>query len=586
VTRALAAAAAIVGLTLASAPSVALGANAQTLGGLQLGPPDKPGDDGENGDGEAVNASPIALKPAPVVVSPRAESVAVVIYRARAVSTWRLTHGEGDPDGVALITETRTLDLPAGPAVIRFEGVSDRIAPQTASVEGLPAAVLERNFDYDLLSPGSLIAKSLGRTVRLIDTNLKTGKSTERRAILRSGPDGVMLETDGRFEAFQCSAVPQRLVFDRLPDGLSDRPTLSLRTEAGKPGRYTVKLSYLATGLNWSADYVARVRPDGKTLDLEGWITLANAGEVGFHDAPTQVVAGRLALTGDDRAVEVEALTRGDSCWPRRPPWGRVGPALADVLVPPPMAVSAPLMREDRAEIVVTGRKRATQEDLGDYKLYTLPEPTTVAARQTKQVLFLAQAAVPFRRVYRYVVAWPEDETPQAPTVILRLENTTAGGLGLPLPAGNVSVRGQGAAGTPLLIGEAPIRDTPKGLPVKLSLGPAHTVSVTQRVLDATFVAIPDPRVPSQAIVRTEHEITVANPLDQPATVEIVHPASGEPDFKLVSESRAHGLDAGDLVWTLTVPAGRRAVLRYREEALRTGPRSLWEKHRATAARP
>ena len=35
----------------------------------------------------------------------------------------------------------------------------------------------------------------------------------------------------------------------------------------------------------------------------------------------------------------------------------------------------------------------AIQSELGDYKLYTLPEPTTVAARQTKQVAFLDQHA-------------------------------------------------------------------------------------------------------------------------------------------------------------------------------------------------
>ena len=56
-------------------------------------------------------------------------------------------------------------------------------------------------------------------------------------------------------------------------------------------------------------------------------------------------------------------------------------------------------------EIIVTGsrvtRKLAEQGELGDYKIYTLPEPTTVAARQTKQVRFLDQPSVTYERVYQ-----------------------------------------------------------------------------------------------------------------------------------------------------------------------------------------
>jgi hypothetical protein len=489
------------------------------------------------------------------VVSAGPDRVAVTIYRGRPVSTWRLTHHPAGraAGGLALITETRTIDLPAGPAVIRFEGVSDQIVPQTAGVEGLPAKALERNFDYDLLTPGSLIAKSLGQAVELVDTNPKTGKVTSRRAVLRSGPDGVVLDVGGNVEAFQCDRVPQRLVFERIPEGLSDRPTLSLKTDAAKPGHYTVRLSYLATGFNWSADYVARVRPDGKTLDLEGWITLANATAESFNDAPTQVVAGRLALTGEDRAVNVEPLLRAADCWERNPPWSRPPRLPLPAPAPPaPLMLHQPPMAMMVKEAIVTGSRArmARQEDLGDYKLYTLPEPTTVAAQQSKQVLFLARAAVPFRRVYRYRVdPGGHDDRPKAPEIVLKLDNSAAGGLGLPLPAGTVSVREPAADGGLVFTGETRVEDTPKGLPVKLQIGRAATVSVTQKVVEA------DGR-------RVRYEVSAVNPLPVPATVEIVHPAVGR-DFRVVASSRPHGSDAGDPAWTLVVPPGGREVLTY-----------------------
>ena len=75
----------------------------------------------------------------------------MVIYRDRPVDTVELMERSRqswsrlDREGLALIVETRTIDVPAGDAVIRFEGVSTGIVPQSVTIEGLPSAVLEQN---------------------------------------------------------------------------------------------------------------------------------------------------------------------------------------------------------------------------------------------------------------------------------------------------------------------------------------------------------------------------------------------------------------------------------------------------------
>jgi hypothetical protein len=56
-------------------------------------------------------------------------------------------------EGFALITETRTVHLPAGLSRLRFEGVADGIEPASAIVTGLPEGVIEKNRDAKLLSP-------------------------------------------------------------------------------------------------------------------------------------------------------------------------------------------------------------------------------------------------------------------------------------------------------------------------------------------------------------------------------------------------------------------------------------------------
>ncbi len=60
--------------------------------------------------------------------------------------------------GFALISETRTVHLPAGLSQLRFEGVADGIEPASAIVTGLPAGVIEKNREGKLLSPSALIA--------------------------------------------------------------------------------------------------------------------------------------------------------------------------------------------------------------------------------------------------------------------------------------------------------------------------------------------------------------------------------------------------------------------------------------------
>src|SRR5690606_19589717 len=113
---------------------------------------------------------------------------------------------EGGTDyGLAMVSESRTVELPAGDSTIIFRAVADGIVPQTVAIEGLPARLAESNFDYDLLTPGTLIEKSLGRVVRVVSTDRTSGRQIERPATLLSGPQGVLLDYGESVEALDCS---------------------------------------------------------------------------------------------------------------------------------------------------------------------------------------------------------------------------------------------------------------------------------------------------------------------------------------------------------------------------------------------
>jgi len=508
-------------------------------------------------------------------VSARPDTATVVIYRDQPVDTVQLMEQSRQPwnrldrEGLALIVETRTVDLPAGEGIIRFRGLATGVVPQSAVLEGLPAHVVERNADFDLLSPASLMEKSVGEVVRVVRTNPATGEQVEKAAVIRAGAQGTVLEIDGRFEALDCSGQTERVIFDRVPEGLGDQPVLSVRTRAERAGRHTVTLAYLATGLQWSADYVARLDPSDGTLDLTGWVTLANFGGTGFSDAPVQVVAG--TLRKDAGTVPVEPMVRyqQNQCWPQGTTTfgsGEYGYGNAYIgatrkedrveysgpPMPAPMA-----MRSAVEDIVVTGSRVARQGELGDYKIYTLPEPTTVAARQTKQVRFLEREGVAYERVYRANLLSADDES-RPSEIILKLKNEEAAGLGVALPGGSVAVMQPDGAGGVLLTGQDRFEDKGVGLPVRLTFGQSPDVRVQTRLVksgSSTRGAV--------TTDRSEVETIVTNARSEPVTVELVADAAMSRGFRIRSQSlRSRIDDTGYPVWTLSVPANGAATLK------------------------
>ncbi|MDM8695570.1 hypothetical protein, partial [Klebsiella pneumoniae] len=114
-------------------------------------------------------------------------------------------------------------------------------------------------------------------------------------ATIVAGPQpGVVLRTPAGIETLRCSGLPERVTFAGVPAGLSSKPVLSVATTSASARTVTVRLSYLASGFDWRASYVASVAADGRTLDLFAWLTLANANPETFALAEVSAVAGRL----------------------------------------------------------------------------------------------------------------------------------------------------------------------------------------------------------------------------------------------------------------------------------------------------
>lgn len=439
-------------------------------------------------------ASPVVAQS--VIVSPEPETVSLTVYRAQ-------NRGENPiskdwPQGYALITETRTVQIPAGDAVIRFEGVAEGMFPESAIVTGLPNGVREKNRDARLLSPQGLVDAYLKRAVTLTRTNRATGVMRTQEAFITAGPNGgVVLQTADGYEALHCTGLPERMSYGGAPTNLSSKPTLSVLTTSEKAVTAKLTLTYMSAGFDWEANYVAQVQPrdaEGKgKVDFFAWLTLANGGNQSFIDANTMAIAGEPNRV--NRAPQARptggALTF--TCWPsqrtHQVPY-RLGYDPEVYPAPPPSPMMAAGYADASAEeVVVTARRRdeksmspvavivAEQENLGDLKLYRIPERVTVNAKGQKQVAMLVKPGATFHQYYTANVDdYSDDSEPMS--IMMRGDNTTAKGLGLPMPGGQVAIFEDSKYG-PLLAGETSMNGKAVGEEIEMRVGSSADVRMT-----------------------------------------------------------------------------------------------------------
>jgi len=425
-------------------------------------------------------------------------------------------------DGFGLVKDRRAAALAAGVNALAFEGVSGRMIPSSALVRaGDGVRVLEQNFEFDLLSPRTLLERSVGRTVRVVRARPDTGEEIVETATVLAVGDGPVLRIGDRIE----TGVPGRLVFDSVPAGLRAQPTLLIEAESAAAGEAPIELTYLTEGLGWRAEYAAELDADGGALALGAWASLSNATGVAFADADVRLIAG---------SVRREAER------------------------PLPMLQSRAMMAGAPAE------DAARREAVGDVHLYALPRAVTLANNQTKQVALLS-AAVPVERRYhrqRWIAEMPERagiEPPAIyrPEVSLTFVNAAESGLGVPLPAGLVRVYERDSRGGIQFTGERSIAHAAPGEAVTLRVGEAANIGIRYRQTEFTADGLPE------RAFETAQRITLTNARAEPVTVRLVERFPGA--ARILAESQAHDAFSGsEAGWAVEVPAGGQATLDYR----------------------
>ncbi|HEX4736670.1 MAG TPA: DUF4139 domain-containing protein [Allosphingosinicella sp.] len=451
-------------------------------------------------------------------------------------------------DNLALVQDTRQLDIPAGRTRLEFPDVSAQIRAETVSFAAPDTGIVEQNFDYDLLSPGKLMEKAVGKIVTIVRVNPATGAETREQARILATNGGVVLQIGSRIEVLRDDGLPVRVIFDQVPPNLRARPTLSVTVESSRAGRRPARLTYLTPGLGWKADYVALFDEAAGRIDVQGWITLSNNSGTSYDNAQVLMVAG---------GPNQENNGNGNEGPYRRPP-------------PPPRSV---------------GTESGKRERLGDYYLYPLRERTTIAAAQTKQVSFLDVRGAQASKGYEYRVDWLQNQdNPASASTVIKFTNSQSGGVGDQLPAGTMRVYIKDSRAAPQFIGESAIGHTPMGSELAIRTGDAFDVQVKAnvekretitseewertsryRVIDSRGGTYTVESQTNPVYSRTTMSYTLTNARPNPVTVDLVQAGidrSAWHDTRVVSETIPGVQRSSDeRLYHVTVPANGKTVV-------------------------
>ncbi|MDR2693443.1 MAG: DUF4139 domain-containing protein [Chitinispirillales bacterium] len=431
---------------------------------------------------------------------------------------------------LGLVKEQRRIRAAAGEGELRFSDVAAQINPVTVHIKPLSDAkdfaVLEQNYEYDLISHAKLMDKYVGKEIKIIDANEYQDRKDVVNATLLSVANGEVYKIGNEIYL----GHPGIKVLPELPGNLISRPTLSWIYRSKAARDYNIEVSYLTYGMGWSADYVLSVA-DGKAAGgLSGWVTVNNQSGAEYAGARLKLVAG-----------EVNRVPRPE-------------PAYGMRRAKMEMAMST--MATDNAGF--------TESGMFEYHSYDLGRSVTIKENQTKQISLLEAQGVNIVKEY---VTTPsmhnaflynsvnEGAVKQPVVAYLSFKNTKENNLAVPLPAGVIRIYTDDVKGSRQFIGEDRINHTPRDEEIRLKVGEAFDIVAERAQVDFAQK--------TSKVTETEWKISLRNRKEEDVTVRVQENASGQ--WEIVEPSHKFTkVSATQFRFDVPVPRGQEVAVKYK----------------------
>ncbi len=368
-----------------------------------------------------------------------------------------------------------------------------------------------------LTDPHGLLMRAIGKTVKAVRQDPRTGEDWSENAILLTVEPHPILRIGDRLE----TNYPGRIVLPVTSEtSMPGAAILDFMLDSALASKRELTLQYLLPGLRWQADYAAIYDETKNLLNLSGWIGVSNGSDDSFEDVTLRVVSGNVARITDRGSVGAfRAVSKG---------------AVMGEAVRPPMVAG--------------------------YRLYPVAKGIAIAAGERKQIAFLDRAVVPVSRSYRVVDpvgvfrSVPGEWLRRGAFLRLEFENVNGSDPGLPLPAGVMRVMAARANDADLFLGEDRIGHVADGGSVVVQLGRVVDVAYEARRLDFRDI--------SRSASEQHFSLTLINDGDRPAEVEVAQTFPGQ--WSIFDDDAAHvRRDAQTAVWKAFIPANGRTNITF-----------------------
>lgn len=439
---------------------------------------------------------------------------------------------------LGLVRETRKIQLKSGINDVSVSDVASGIDATSVHFKSLTdpngTEVIEQNFQFDLLSQEKLLDKYIDREIEL---ETFRGLAAEKKEIHK----GILLSTSGgRIVKIGKQIVMNpsgTIILPELPEGLLTRPTLKWQLSARKSAVHDAELSYLTSGLSWSADYVLVASMDDKNADLNAWVTLSNSSGAQYKDARLKLVAGDINRVQPRYKTEEKTFKRFQA---------------ADMMAEAP---------------------QFSEKSFFEYHMYTLQRRTTLMNNETKQIEMASASQIPLRKLFVYDGAkniyfgdWGEfantDQNygttgDKKVDVMLEFKNIKDNNLGIPLPKGRIRVYKADSDGALEFIGEDSIDHTPKDEKITVKMGQAFDVVGERRRTDFKIDS-------NRRWFEETFEIKLRNHKNEDISVEVVEHLYRWNNWKILQASQKwEKKNAQTIVFNLPIKKDGESVVSY-----------------------
>jgi len=407
------------------------------------------------------------------------------------------------PSGQALIKDVRQIHLPLGLCTVHFKDIAEKINPKTVYVRPLfrpqSFSVLEQHYVCDKITSEELLNKYIGKKIKICIKNPDTKKEETLEAILLNKNVYKIGE-----EVY--IGKPNKVILPEPPQDLILKPTLVWLLE-NKEEEHLIKVSYVTSGIRWSADYILVLNKNREEGDFRGWITIDNQSGIDYNNA-------KIRLMSKEAFKENEKSHK-------------------------PQEIASP-----------------QEKNFFEYLVYELDHITTIKDGQKKQINFLERDITTTEQLvycggshyYRSYYDTPiSHERIQA---YLDIENN----LGMALPGGKVRIYQEDQEGELRLVGEDSIGHITKGKKMRFNLGMVFDVMLSRK--QTVYKRL------TTSLHEIGWELFLENHRQKPVKIIVKEAIPG--DWKIISASFPYQkISANILQFTLDVPANGKKSFDY-----------------------